>query len=244
MNKQGRTKQGKINMPELTVQSNLNADPITRSNIYKLLSAGFKYPTPEIFDALKDGTFMEELWELVTSLSHVEKLSEKKGEMNRKINHGLENLTYTDFEGKYIETFEVGKPKPPCPPYEGLFRESEVRSSVMIEISEFYKHFGLLMSREEGKKDLPDHLSAELEFLHFLTFKEAQAREEENEELLEGYLRAQRDFLQRHPAAWVPKFYQKLQDLGLVPFYVMLAQIASQMVQSDLEWLNSELEEA
>ena len=46
----------------------------------------------------------------------------------------------------------------------------------MLEVSEFYKHFGLNMNQEEGKRELPDHLCAELEFLHFLTFKEAQAR--------------------------------------------------------------------
>ncbi|MFP4561016.1 MAG: molecular chaperone TorD family protein [Thiohalorhabdus sp.] len=52
----------------------------------------------------------------------------------------------------------------------------------------------------------PDHLALELEFMNFLAFKEHQAREEGDAAHLEGYVRAQWDFLERHLGRWVEEF--------------------------------------
>jgi DMSO reductase family type II enzyme chaperone len=231
-------------MYDATLSLVSEADPIARCSVYRLLALAFKYPTPEVFAAFQNGDFLSELRDNLTRLPHLEGLWDETTDLRTSVQIELAGTSFQDFAVDFTRTFDVGAPEPPCPPYEGTHRPKLEKTAIMIELSEFYKHFGLKMNPEDGQRELPDHLTAELEFLHFLAYKEAQAREEENEELLQGYLRAQRDFLQRHPAAWVPTFYQKLQASGLMPFYVMLAQIASQLVCSDLEWLNSELEEA
>jgi len=69
-----------------------------------------------------------------------------------------------------------GAPEPPCPPYEDTYRKGLEKTVILLAVSEFYKHFDLKMDPGEGKRKLADHVSAELEFRHFLTFKEAQAR--------------------------------------------------------------------
>jgi len=224
----------------LMVSTNL-ADPTIRSSVYKLLSLGFRYPTPEFFEAVKNGTFLTELWGHLSSFSHLNGLLDKREEVDRKIQGDMAGLTFGYFEEKFVRIFEVGDLEPSCPPYEGLHRKDEDRTSIMLEVSEFFKQFGLSMSREEGKRDLPDHVSAEMEFLHFLTFKEAQAGAEETPELLQGYVLAQKDFLDRHMTKWIPGFADKIRNSGQIPFYGELAWIASAFVTAEHEMVQAML---
>ncbi len=107
----------------------------------------------------------------------------------------------------------------------------------MLEVSKFYDCFGLRVSREEGRREFPDHISIELEFLHFLTYKEAHAVGTDDEEMLRGYLLAQKDFLERHLMQWVPEFCLKLQNSASMPFYAQLAQIMSRFIACEFELL-------
>ena len=70
---------------------------------------------------------------------------------------------------------------------------SEDRRSLFEELVRFYAHFGLA---RELRAELPDHLTVELEFMHFLCWLEhgASARGAD----VAGLRRAQRDFLARH----------------------------------------------
>ncbi len=231
-------------MSQSSIPSTTTAEQaVVRSNIYQTLSQGFKYPTTEVFHTFQSGEYLSELRQNLLFIPHLKSLANGGFELSSKSRDDLAKIAFEDFEVKFVHTFDVGFPEPPCPPYEGTYRQELEKTAIMIEVSEFYKHFGLKTSQEEGKRELPDHLCPELEFMHFLAFKEAQAREEENEELLQGYLRAQRDFLQRHPATWIPAFCHKLQESDTVPFYGKLAQIVSDVVQEDLKWLNRELED-
>ena len=43
-------------------------DPIIRSNLYKLLSIGFRYPSPESFKTFQNGEFLDELMYNISSI--------------------------------------------------------------------------------------------------------------------------------------------------------------------------------
>lgn len=216
-------------------------DTITRSNVYKLLSLGFRYPTPETFETFKNGELLSRLWDNISSLPYTKSLEIEQGDLINKVQNDMAGASFTGFEVEYIQTFDAGSPEPPCPPYEGIYRKEE-RTEIMLEVSEFYKYFGLRINQEEGKCELPDHLCAELEFLHFLAFKEAQARDTNELELLKGYLMAQKDFLERHLMQWVPKFYDKLQSSKDVPSsYAQLARIMTVFIERDFEYVSSNL---
>ncbi|VVB94371.1 Putative dimethyl sulfoxide reductase chaperone [uncultured archaeon] len=146
--------------------------------------------------------------------------------------YAMKVMTLAEFETEFTRTFDV--PAPSCPPYEGIYY-GKPRTAVMLEVSEFYNCFGLRMSQEEGKREFPDHISAELEFLHFLTFKEAHAIG--NGETSKGYQLAQKDFLERHLILWVPEFCRKLQNSAGIPFYAWLGQITSRFVTCEFELL-------
>jgi DMSO reductase family type II enzyme chaperone len=221
------------------------ADPSVRSTVYSLLSQAFKYPWPEAFARYQNGEFLSELWDQLSMLPHLESLVAEEADQKDTIQRDLEGVSLEDFQVDFTGTFDVGVPQPPCPPYEGIYWKGVERSGLLIRIGEFYTHFGLSMSQEEGKREVSDHLTAELEFLHFLTFKEAQAREEgQEDELLQGYIRAQRDFLAHHPVQWLPQFSARLQAHCPIPFYVWMGKLLEQIARLELDYLNANVVEA
>ena len=232
-------------MSQTSVLSMTQADPATRSAVYKLLSLAFKYPFPELFEAYQTGDFLSELLDTMSMLPHLKSLAQVQAGLADTVRRELTGITFQDFKSQYTKTFDVGDPQPPCPPYEGVYRAGIERTGILIEVSGFYKHFGLKMNPEEGKRDLPDNISAELEFLHFLTFKENQASEEGNQDLLKGYVLAQKDFLERHMVNWIPKFSDAMQRAANAanPLFGRFAEITSAVALAEFDLVRSMLED-
>ena len=221
-------------------QISINTDAFIRSNLYKLLSIGFRFPTPRLFKTFQNGEFLDELMYHISSIPGLNTLILERSPMAGREKDAMKGMTLAEFEIKFTRTFDAGTPIPLCSPYEGHYCDKP-RSMVMLEVSEFYNFFGLHMSQEEGKREFPDHICAELEFLHFLTFKEALG--EGKGEKLKGYLLAQKDFLERHLVQWIPKFCLKLQDSASLPFYAWLAQITSRFISFEFELITANLDE-
>src|SRR3972149_5997703 len=87
---------------------------------------------------------------------------------------------------------------PPPPPSPNSAHRGSDRLRTMEELVRFYNYFGLRTT--PGR--MPDHVTAELEFMHYLAHQEAEARQAAGDR--ESYLRAQRDFLERHLNGWWP----------------------------------------
>jgi len=92
------------------------ADPTVRSDVYKLLSLAFKYPSPEIFEAYQNGEFLSELFESLALLPHLKPLADARAGMVDAVRQELAGVAYKDFASQYVSTFDVGTPQPPCPP--------------------------------------------------------------------------------------------------------------------------------
>lgn len=217
-----------------------NADAILRSRLYKLLSLGLRYPREDMFEAIRSGAFHAELEDLFSQVSHLESLAIGWTEQVETLQRNLRQAVYPDFEVQYVQTFDVGAPQPPCPLYEYAYREGQEHATVMARLATFYGHFGLAMNETEGKRELHDHASVELELMHFLTFKEAQATEEGSEDLVACYRLAQRDFLARHLAQWLPALAQRLDAAGAPAFYAQLAKLAARAAALESGWLDEE----
>jgi putative dimethyl sulfoxide reductase chaperone len=201
------------------------------SNMYKLLSVGFRYPIPERFKFFQNGEFFDEIMYNISAIPGLNTFMTKHSLPVKQAKYALKGMTLAEFGIEFTRTFDA---IPLCSPYEGHYCEKP-RSMVMLEVSEFYNLFGLRMSQEEGKREFPDHICAELEFLHFLTFKEEEALREGKGEKANGYLLAQKDFLERHMVQWIPEFCLKLQNSKSVPFYAQLAQITSRFISFEFE---------
>lgn len=218
------------------------ANPMVRSTLHRLLSSAFQYPTPEYFLHYQNGDYLSELWDNLAMLPHLVNLMNQEARNKDDIQRNLQQTGLEDFQAAYMGTFDVGAPSPPCPAYEGVYLKGVERSGHLIRLLDFYQHFGLKMDPAEGKRELADHLRAELEFLHFLCFKEAQARDEDKEELLQGYLLAQRDFLKHHLTGWLPAFQARLEAHCPLPFYSWLAKLLIRITHLELDYLNNTLD--
>jgi len=208
--------------------------------LYKLLSLAFKYPTLEIFETLKNGDYFSELRDKISSLTHLRNLGVH--ECINKAQRELRGINLQDFQAGFVQTFDGGISPPPCAAYESLYREGSWIDTV-FELSEFYRHFGLKVTQEKGKREFPDHLCTELEFLQFLAAKEDRARRDGNRELLKECMMAQKDFLEHHLIKWFPNFFKKLQGNAKNQFYIELAMITLRFINSDLKWVSKTLQE-
>jgi DMSO reductase family type II enzyme chaperone len=111
-----------------------------------------------------------------------------------------------DLAVEHTRLFDVGSSGPPCPLYGGLYGGD--RMAKMEEAVRFYNHFGLKLSEEQ--RELPDHIATQLEFMHYLTYREVEALQADVDP--GSYRRAQRDFLSRQLGSWVPKLFERLEQ--------------------------------
>jgi DMSO reductase family type II enzyme chaperone len=139
-----------------------------------------------------------------------------------------------EYEAEYLRLFEVGIPSAPCPLYESAYGRAD-RREVMEELTRFYNYFGLSLGQKA--KEMPDHLRVELEFLHYLTYLEAHALEEEQS--TEGLRRAQSDLYKRHLDAWTPRLWAKLESLNS-PVFCAWAKLAHSFFQDESRRLTGE----
>ncbi len=97
---------------------------------------------------------------------------------------------------------------------------------IMEELVRFYDYFGL----RTLPGDLPDHLCAELEFMHYLAFRETET----SGLAKRSYGLAQRDFLERHLCRWLPRLRLRLEAAGPSPFYRSLIGFVAEFCAGDL----------
>jgi DMSO reductase family type II enzyme chaperone len=106
---------------------------------------------------------------------------------------------------------------------------------VMEEAVRFYNHFGLTPG--EQQKELPDHLTTELDFLHFLSCGEHERGS--RGEPATAYVLAQRDFIARHPGRWIPVMRGKLEALTPMPLFLALTAVLQRLLQHELDRLEA-----
>ncbi|MCP3956423.1 MAG: hypothetical protein GY719_01080 [bacterium] len=129
----------------------------------------------------------------------------------------------------YGVLFEVGSDGPPLAIREDL---AEGRpAGTKEEIVRFYEHFGYRLSKDV--QWAPDHLSVELEFLHFLAFKECR---EKDPEKAQPFQLGQVDFLERHPMAWMPDLASRVGQLAGEVYHRRLFQTVDAFLRADLDW--------
>src|SRR3972149_12155544 len=141
------------------------AKALARSRLYEYFSVGFLYPELETFNYLK-----EHQEEARASLSFL-----RAREICQSLDAFQEMLlerTTSSLEEEYCRLF-THTISTECPPYEGEYDNSDIfqKSQAMADIAGFYRAFGLETS--PSFRERPDHISAELEFMHYLTWQEA-----------------------------------------------------------------------
>jgi DMSO reductase family type II enzyme chaperone len=107
----------------------------------------------------------------------------------------------------------------------------------MEEAVRFYNHFGLTLA--ESPRELPDHLTTQLEFLHYLCFREAQTLQAGDDP--GPFRRAQRDFVSRHPGRWVSKLRERVEGQKPLRFFAELVRQLDDFLRHEEATLTAEL---
>jgi len=197
-----------------------------RSRFYAHLSRAFAFPQPEFHREVVEGRWLAEGAELMRALP-------------ARFAAGAASswrapAAYDDFQSEFIRLFEVGaRGSAACPLFSGQY--SRDRLHAMEELVRFYNFFGLRIS----PGTMPDHVTVELEFMHFLAFKEAEAREEGGD--AGSYVRAQRDFLQRRLANWWPLLAAAVKQQRPLPFHRSLVALAGRFFDAERTYLHRAL---
>jgi len=181
-----------------------------RSLVYGLLCDAVAFPDAEQIAAVRDGSLARALRAAITSVD-AGCAAGIDWDALADAGAGDDELAI-----EHTRLFEVGASGPPCALYGGLY--GDARMKTMEEAVRFYNHFGLTLS--EDPRELPDHVTTELEFLHFLAFREAEALRAGLD--AGAYRRAQRDFVARHPGRWVPLLVQRLAHAKAGRFHAAL----------------------
>jgi len=182
---------------------------------YQMLGMAFAYPGQDLADNIGSG-------ELRSVLMATARVAIPPG-LTPELECLPVTVSSTALAAEYLDAFELAKNAVSL--YEGSYTGGGDRSQILLEVKSFYLHFGLSIS--EALREPEDHLAAELEFMQFLTAKQALAEMEGEDP--SPYVRAQRDFLFRHLGKWLPAFAAAAGDLESV-FYRTLANFTNAFV--------------
>lgn len=191
-----------------------------RSQLYLLLSDSFHAPEEEFYTDVRSGKYKGWIRDARGRLPY---------ELDGKdIVEMLEvQADYKEFNSEFMRLFEV---QPICPLYESQYIPGQ--ATTFKELISFYNFFDLSAAKAG---ELPDHLRIELEFMHFLTFKEAERLHSGRD--AGSFVRAERDFLQRHLGRWVPLVHQKMEKFAELDFFKGLTGLLERFVNCECAFL-------
>ncbi|TAJ31263.1 MAG: hypothetical protein EPO64_02510 [Nitrospirae bacterium] len=217
-----------------------------RSKLYLLISWSMLYPEDEEFlDYLQSGEFVEDGRSAVESLGRAlegiggERAKTKLAAISKSLDQidgwvasECANWQLADLQAEHRRVFS-NVITLDCPPYETLFGNDHVfgQAHVMGDIAGFYRAFGVELSRDIHER--MDHLSVELEFMHFLAYKESYARCHDGAEKVQIVVDAQKKFVKEHIGRWVPLFSRMLVKKADSGFFRHMAELSSDWMDFD-----------
>jgi TorA maturation chaperone TorD len=205
-----------------------------RRNTYLCLSLCFDYPSQTLTDGESTGIIAETF----DSLAHIPglvSLADKVREFNAALiansESGEERLL--DLQIEYSRLF-LGPVEPQVYPNEGAFLSQSGRIAPNgFGLARLYSEEGLKLAPE--RKESPDHISIEFEFMAHLCGKELEALERGDTLSALSYMQRRRSFLEGHIANWVPCLSAVVERTAVVSFYKSLARITRGFVVWDYE---------
>lgn len=208
-----------------------------RMETFRLLSDCYRLPDPQL---------SEKVVRLEFNLANV---CEPAAAVVRKMSEVLEGHTDIEFLKIDFSKLFVGPYTLLAAPYGSVYLEGErkVMGESTLDVINRYREAGLETAK--NFKDAPDHITAELEFMYYLIFKELEGFSDSDTARAVGFVQKQKYFLEDHLMAWVPEFADSIRKYGENRFYPYLAEATEsflkeshQVVCSVLDsWLPAQL---
>lgn len=154
----------------------------------------------------------------------------------------LEGQLVEDLAVEYTRLF-IG-PGPRISLYESVHADAGGKSEAAMwsertaRVKSFIEASGLHYA--DDFNDIPDHLSAELEFMHMLARHEALALRSCDEREAAVLHHIQRRFFDEHVGDWAPTFCGKVIAHAELPFYRGFAEILKNVIEFERELFDAE----
>lgn len=205
-----------------------------RANVYGLLADVFREEPSEAFlSKLAEPGFSDALHALNLSLDETfEKTS-------------LSQLA-EDLALEYTRLF-IG-PGPHISPNESMHTEARfgetnaLWSAQTVAVKKFMEGAGVTI--DDSFPGMPDHITAEFEFMQRLTSKEAEAWTTGNCELGTNILKIEKRFYDEHLSQWIVNFCDKVIDLADHAFFRDFSEVTRGFIEFEEETLNDLIDQA
>ena len=209
---------------EATAEVEIADSPITsRLGVYQELARLFAGADRDSYEAAVEGSWPGRLARDAKLLPYAFDYGETSVEGK---------VSAEEFQAEYLRLFEVGGiGGPPAPLFGGCYGGGD-RMKKMEDVVRFYEYFGLHASAEDPRP--PDHLSTELEFMKFLSYKEAASA---SPRLQSSFRRAQLDFSERELGRWLPEVVAAVEAAKPMPFWKWAVTTASAFVAADATYM-------
>ena len=187
-----------------------HTDALTRGNCFKLLAACFYEPEKDLF---VEENLCQNLQDLLDGWA--------SGAAKAASDMGLALLTTEQVQLSlaHAELF-IGPFELIAPPYGSVYLEKnrQIMGDTTMGVLKSYQEAGLSVDEKEP----PDHIAIELEFMSFLSTREAEARAQGDASGAEKFFEKQKDFYHNY-LRWVPNFCEAIKKGTKSPFYQSLA---------------------
>jgi DMSO reductase family type II enzyme chaperone len=211
-----------------------------RAHVYAILSACFAPPTPELLEAAQGGVLVEALAEALAELPaerrRLEAALRAFEALPRELGPCGPCGTMETLEVEYTRLFE-GPGLPAVPPYESVYVDREeadvpgqLWGQTSFAVRGAYQQAGL--TPRPGPEP-PDHLAAELEFMAFLSQREAAALADGDLQEAESMRQRRTSFLTDHLRRWAPVVAEKVAQEARHPLYEAAGRLLQTVVAAD-----------
>lgn len=139
---------------------------------------------------------------------------------------GLGEAHRDALEAEYVAAFLQ---EPASSPGEAAYAPREATAALLADLERRYARAGFAVDPAAAVG--PDHVAVELEFLGVLCGREAEAWTARDPGAARAMLREEREFLETHPARWLPAFARQLAPRG--GCYAQAARVAAAFVVHD-----------
>ncbi|HET8538387.1 MAG TPA: molecular chaperone TorD family protein [Anaeromyxobacter sp.] len=204
--------------------------PDPRSALYRLLAVGFRRPTPERFEVVRDGAYADAIAGVVAALPRLADAA-RACEALRGSARAPGTPSWEEHVAEFERVFDRGAGR-------GLHESDhrpEVRATALrLELDDLYREFRVARGDDAGRQVLPDHLAAELALLSYVCFVEASVRTQGDAERVQGCLLAERELLAGHLGRWVPALAARVAAAAPGSWFAALSALAAAVLEKEL----------
>jgi DMSO reductase family type II enzyme chaperone len=209
---------------------------LERARVYGTLARLFRPPDASLLDGLRTSG-LSDLREALIRLG----VDEGTLEPIEKMQASLAGAELEQLQASYQKTFEAsgGSSYPPNETAHTIDTPQHALTTnfELADIAGFYRAFGVEVTPGSER---PDHIAAELEFMHLLTVKEFVADQEgESDENAKICRDAQRAFLKDHLGRWSSRLGGHLEEVSDSTFYAAAGRLLGRFIPLDASRLSS-----